>query len=184
MSWRTNSRYRPKMWFHFFGQMDIPIRSHMSMLTDDQVARIRARWEREKRVRAEKQAAPAPNRASSPDAPPFRSQSSSLWPRPPRSRSSPKKGSRRASGGRRAGRGRCRSGRRPRPASPRSKKRSPQKPRVSRPRAIGRSALKKRRSPKRRPPPLQPSDSELVRQSRSRVARAAPDGARVRCRAS
>ena len=41
-------------------QMDIPIRSHMSMLTDDQVARIRARWEREKRVRAEKQAAPAP----------------------------------------------------------------------------------------------------------------------------
>jgi translation initiation factor IF-2 len=40
--------------------MDIPIRSHMSMLTDDQVARIRARWEREKRVRAEKQAAPAP----------------------------------------------------------------------------------------------------------------------------
>jgi translation initiation factor IF-2 len=42
-------------------QMDIPIRSHMSMLTDDQVARIRARWEREKRVRAEKQAAPAPS---------------------------------------------------------------------------------------------------------------------------
>ena len=41
-------------------QMDIPIRSHMSMLTDDQVARIRARWEREKRARAEKQAAPAP----------------------------------------------------------------------------------------------------------------------------
>jgi translation initiation factor IF-2 len=41
-------------------QMDIPIRSHMSMLTDDQVARIRARWEREKRVRAERQSAPAP----------------------------------------------------------------------------------------------------------------------------
>jgi translation initiation factor IF-2 len=41
-------------------QMDIPIRSHMSMLTDDQVARIRARWEREKRDRAQKQAAPAP----------------------------------------------------------------------------------------------------------------------------
>jgi translation initiation factor IF-2 len=40
--------------------MDIPIRSHLSMLTDDQVARIRARWEREKRVRAEKQAVPAP----------------------------------------------------------------------------------------------------------------------------
>jgi len=40
--------------------MDIPVRSHMSSLTDDQVARIRARWEREKRARAEKQAAPAP----------------------------------------------------------------------------------------------------------------------------
>ncbi len=40
--------------------MDIPVRSHMSMLTDDQVARIRARWEREKRARAEKQTAPAP----------------------------------------------------------------------------------------------------------------------------
>jgi translation initiation factor IF-2 len=39
-------------------QMDIPIRSHMSMLTDDQVARIRARWERDKRVRAERQSAP------------------------------------------------------------------------------------------------------------------------------
>ena len=33
-------------------QMDIPVRSHMSLLTDDQVARIRARWEREKRARA------------------------------------------------------------------------------------------------------------------------------------
>ena len=41
-------------------QMDIPIRSHLSMLTDDQVARVRARWEREKRVRAEQKAAPAP----------------------------------------------------------------------------------------------------------------------------
>jgi len=40
-------------------QMDVPVRSHMSLLTDDQVSRIRARWEREKRVRAEK-AAPAP----------------------------------------------------------------------------------------------------------------------------
>ena len=46
--------------------MDIPIRSHMSMLTDDQVARIRARWEREKRVRAEKQAAPAPTARAPP----------------------------------------------------------------------------------------------------------------------
>jgi len=25
-------------------QMDIPVRSHMSMLSDEQVARIRARW--------------------------------------------------------------------------------------------------------------------------------------------
>ena len=34
--------------------MDVPVRSHVSLLTDDQVSRIRARWEREKRVRAEK----------------------------------------------------------------------------------------------------------------------------------
>jgi translation initiation factor IF-2 len=40
-------------------QMDVHVRSHLSPLTDDQVARIRARWEREKRSRAEKQAAPA-----------------------------------------------------------------------------------------------------------------------------
>ncbi|MBA3672125.1 MAG: hypothetical protein H0W68_08915, partial [Gemmatimonadaceae bacterium] len=40
-------------------QMDVPVRSHLSPLTDDQIARVRARWEREKRVRAEKQAAPA-----------------------------------------------------------------------------------------------------------------------------
>ena len=33
-------------------QMDVPVRSHLSLLTDDQVSRIRARWEREKRVRA------------------------------------------------------------------------------------------------------------------------------------
>ena len=38
-------------------QMDIPVRSHMSMLSDEQVARIRARWEREKRARAERSAA-------------------------------------------------------------------------------------------------------------------------------
>jgi translation initiation factor IF-2 len=43
-------------------QMDVPVRSHLTLLTDDQVARIRARWEREKRVRAEKQAAPPPRR--------------------------------------------------------------------------------------------------------------------------
>ena len=40
-------------------QMDVPVRSHLSLLTEDQVSRIRARWEREKRVRAEK-AQPAP----------------------------------------------------------------------------------------------------------------------------
>jgi translation initiation factor IF-2 len=40
-------------------QMDVSVRSHLSPLTDDQVARVRARWEREKRVRAERQAAPA-----------------------------------------------------------------------------------------------------------------------------
>jgi translation initiation factor IF-2 len=40
-------------------QMDIPVRSHLSLLTDDQIARLRARWEREKRARAEKQTAPA-----------------------------------------------------------------------------------------------------------------------------
>ena len=41
-------------------QMDVPVRSHLSLLTDDQISRIRARWEREKRVRAEKsQPAPA-----------------------------------------------------------------------------------------------------------------------------
>jgi translation initiation factor IF-2 len=39
-------------------QMDVSVRSHLSPLTDDQVARVRARWEREKRVRAERQAAP------------------------------------------------------------------------------------------------------------------------------
>jgi translation initiation factor IF-2 len=52
-------------------QMDVPVRSHLSLLTDDQIARIRARWEREKRVRAEKQAAPAaPARRRRTAAPP------------------------------------------------------------------------------------------------------------------
>ena len=40
-------------------QMEVPARSQTRALTDDQVARLRARWEREKRVRAEKAAAPA-----------------------------------------------------------------------------------------------------------------------------
>ncbi|HUR92521.1 MAG TPA: translation initiation factor IF-2 [Gemmatimonadaceae bacterium] len=38
-------------------QMDVPVRSHVSALSDDQIARLRARWEREKRARAEKPAA-------------------------------------------------------------------------------------------------------------------------------
>ena len=40
-------------------QMDVPVRSHMTLLSDDQVARVRARWEREKRARVERAAAPA-----------------------------------------------------------------------------------------------------------------------------
>jgi len=60
--------------------MDVPVLSHLSQLTDDQVARVRARWEREKRVRAERQAAPpSPSRrrrgavaatAEAPETPP------------------------------------------------------------------------------------------------------------------
>ncbi|MGH7664533.1 MAG: translation initiation factor IF-2 N-terminal domain-containing protein, partial [Gemmatimonadaceae bacterium] len=42
-------------------QMEVPVRSHLSPLSDDQVARVRARWEREKRARADKPAA-APSR--------------------------------------------------------------------------------------------------------------------------
>jgi len=38
-------------------KMDVPVRSHLSPLTDDQVARVRVRWEREKRHRQEKPAA-------------------------------------------------------------------------------------------------------------------------------
>ncbi|MBU6365866.1 MAG: translation initiation factor IF-2 [Gemmatimonadetes bacterium] len=45
-------------------QMEVPVRSHLTLLTDDQVSRIRARWEREKRVRAEKAAPAAPAAAS------------------------------------------------------------------------------------------------------------------------
>ena len=42
--------------------MDVPVRSHLTVLTDDQVARVRARWEREKRARHEKSAPLAPTR--------------------------------------------------------------------------------------------------------------------------
>ncbi len=41
--------------------MDVPVRTHFSPLTDEQVARVRARWEREKRARVEKPA-PTPRR--------------------------------------------------------------------------------------------------------------------------
>ncbi len=40
--------------------MDVPVRSHLTVLTDDQVARVRARWEREKRARIEQASAPPP----------------------------------------------------------------------------------------------------------------------------
>jgi translation initiation factor IF-2 len=39
--------------------LDDVVRSHLTQLTDDQVARARARWEREKRARAAKAAAPS-----------------------------------------------------------------------------------------------------------------------------
>jgi translation initiation factor IF-2 len=40
-------------------QMEVPVRGPTSTLSDDQVSRVRLRWEREKRHRAEKAAAPA-----------------------------------------------------------------------------------------------------------------------------
>jgi translation initiation factor IF-2 len=40
-------------------QMDVAVRGPASSLSDDQVARVRARWEREKRSRADKGSAPA-----------------------------------------------------------------------------------------------------------------------------
>ncbi len=43
-------------------QMDIPVRSHVTPLADDQVARVRARWEREKRARTAAPAQPAGSR--------------------------------------------------------------------------------------------------------------------------
>ena len=39
-------------------QMDVAVRGPASVLADDQVSRVRLRWEREKRHRAEKQSAP------------------------------------------------------------------------------------------------------------------------------
>ncbi|MEX2154068.1 MAG: translation initiation factor IF-2 [Gemmatimonadaceae bacterium] len=52
-------------------QMDVPVRGATSSLSDDQVSRVRARWEREKRSRADKQnatAAPARRRRAAAEA--------------------------------------------------------------------------------------------------------------------
>ena len=51
-------------------QMDVPVRSHLSPLSDDQVARIRARWEREKRARVAAPPAAARRRRGAATAPP------------------------------------------------------------------------------------------------------------------
>src|SRR5262245_18908216 len=51
-------------------QMDVAVRGPASVLADDQVARIRLRWEREKRHRADKGAPAAPaRRRKATDAP-------------------------------------------------------------------------------------------------------------------
>ena len=47
---------------HLLKQMDVPVRSQITVLTDDQVARVRARWEREKRSRQQEKPAAAPTR--------------------------------------------------------------------------------------------------------------------------
>ncbi len=51
-------------------QMDVPVRSHLSPLSDDQVARIRARWEREKRARVAAPPATTRRRRGTSVAPP------------------------------------------------------------------------------------------------------------------
>ncbi|GLC26602.1 translation initiation factor IF-2 [Roseisolibacter agri] len=56
-------------------KMDVPVRSHLTLLTDDQVSRIRARWEREKRARAERAA-----QAAAPAPPPRRRRSAAAEP--------------------------------------------------------------------------------------------------------
>ncbi|HWL40888.1 MAG TPA: translation initiation factor IF-2 [Gemmatimonadaceae bacterium] len=50
-------------------QMDVPVRSHLSPLSDDQIARIRARWEREKRARVAAPPATARRRRGTAAAP-------------------------------------------------------------------------------------------------------------------
>src|SRR5215218_9738169 len=59
-------------------QMDVPVRSHLTLLTDDQISRVRARWEREKRVIAQRQAA-----AAQPAAANARRRKTSPAPEPP-----------------------------------------------------------------------------------------------------
>jgi translation initiation factor IF-2 len=49
-------------------KMDVPVRSPISQLNDDQVARVRVRWEREKRHRQEKPAAAPTRRRRAPAA--------------------------------------------------------------------------------------------------------------------
>ena len=49
-------------------KMDVPVRSHLSPLADDTVARVRVRWEREKRHRQEKPAAAPTRRRRAPAA--------------------------------------------------------------------------------------------------------------------
>jgi translation initiation factor IF-2 len=49
-------------------KMDVPVRSPISQLSDDQVARVRVRWEREKRHRQEKPAAAPTRRRRAPAA--------------------------------------------------------------------------------------------------------------------
>jgi len=51
-------------------QMDVAVKSHLSPLSDDQVARIRTRWEREKRARVAAPAAPGRRRRGAAAAPP------------------------------------------------------------------------------------------------------------------
>jgi translation initiation factor IF-2 len=67
--------------------MDVSVRSHLSALTDDQIARVRARWEREKRARAEKPAETAASRRrrspADPAAPPKRKGAAKVEAPPP-----------------------------------------------------------------------------------------------------
>jgi translation initiation factor IF-2 len=63
--------------------MDVPVRGHSSPLTDDQVARVRARWEREKRTRATKATAPAATATKKRRAPAAKTTKAVVEPPPP-----------------------------------------------------------------------------------------------------